>query len=233
MASSSISYDNIGPKQEEPLDAEHPPTGQTGQTSQAGGAGEAVEQVTSQMAHVELAGQGAETGGSVGVSLTATNPDLAQVLPPVYEAPPTTGVAPPTQHLTPDTLSPSTPMSSVRTYQSIFSGPASPAQTPQTPPPNYSGIPPPTNPYYRSSGGQGAQYPGYYTPGPPPQGYAPTPYGPGQYVSQTSTASSGSWGSVELPAPSFHMAPPINAGAYQCECEPTCIHVLQIFISTS
>ena len=148
-------------------------------------------------------------------SVTATNAQLAQVLPHTYQGPP-----PPTQNLTPMTppsgnLMPpdQAPLASARTYQSIFSGPSAP----QMAPPAYTEThPPPANPYYHSAGAQGAQIPppmaphpgmqyqaGYYH----QQGYQPVPPPGGQYVTQYSNASSSSWGSVELPAPSYHMVP--------------------------
>lgn len=148
-----------------------------------------------------------------GISLTATKVELAQVLPPTYEGPSTSNQNVTTQPSESPHLQ--TPMSSVRTYQSIFSGPVAPTQSPQMTPPNYSNPPPPTNPYYTSVGGHGAQIPPgtyyqpYYTPGPPAQVYQPPPHPAiGGYISQFSTASSSSWGSVELPAPSYHMTPP-------------------------
>ena len=145
-------------------------------------------------------------------SVTATNPQLAQVLPPTYQGPP-----PPTQNFTPVTppgvnLTP--PAQAPRTYHSIFSGPSAPPPV-QMAPPVYSEHPPPTNPYYHPAGGQGVQIPppaaapvqyqqaGYYH----QQGYQPVPPPGGPYVTQYSNASSTSWGSVELPAPSFHMSP--------------------------
>ena len=157
-------------------------------------------------------------------SVTATNPALAQVLPPPYdgfpapassEAPTTSREFPPTQLLGTGLLSPTGDaqvQGSVRTYQSIFSAPTSLTQTPQTPPPNF---PPPVNPYYSSARGQVAQYGGYTPPAMAAQGYTVQPYSsPGQYVSQSSTASS--WGSVELPPPTYHMASP--TGTQQSEC---------------
>ena len=147
-------------------------------------------------------------------SVTATNAQLAQVLPPTYQGPP-----PPTQNLSPMTppggnLTPpaQVPLASARTYRSIFSGPSGPPPV-QMAPPVYSEHPPPTNPYYQSTGGQGTQIPPpaaamqYNQPGYYHQGYQPAPPPRGQYVTQYSNASSSSWGSVELPAPSYHMTP--------------------------
>lgn len=164
-----------------------------------------------------------------GRSLTATNAQLAQVLPPVYQDPsaPSGG-----ENMTPQ-QTPTTPLGgnlvpppSPRTYDSIFSGPAMLPQAtppPQTAPPVYSENPPPANPYYHSSGGQGTQIPPQQgNQFQPPAGYAPqyhmgyyptgqyqqqTPPPGGPYTTQYSTASSSSWGSVELPAPSYHMTP--------------------------
>jgi proteasome lid subunit RPN8/RPN11 len=147
-------------------------------------------------------------------SVTATNAQLAQVLPPTYQGPP-----PPTHNLSPMTppggnLTPpaQVPLASARTYRSIFSGPSGPPPV-QMAPPVYSEHPPPTNPYYQSTGGQGTQIPPpaaamqYNQPGYYHQGYQPAPPPRGQYVTQYSNASSSSWGSVELPAPSYHMTP--------------------------
>ena len=154
-----------------------------------------------------------------GISLTATKVELAQVLPPTYEGPSPSNQNTTAQPLASDSPHLQTPMSSVRTYQSIFSGPVTPTQSPQMAPPNYSDPPPPINPYYTSMGGQGAQIPPgtyyqpYYTPA---QVYQPPPHpAVGGYTSQFSTASSSSWGSVELPAPSYHMTPPSTLPPYQ------------------
>ena len=155
-----------------------------------------------------------------GVSLTATNTDLAQVLPPTYEGPPapnqnfTAQQTPPVTYLAPTAAQP--PSSSVRTYQSIFSGPVAPSQSPQILPPSYTDHPPPANPYYSSAGAQGTQIPPgdprmqyqpYYTQqGAPAQFYQPPPH-PAYVPQYSTTSSSSSWGSVELPAPSYHMVP--------------------------
>ena len=229
-APSSISYDNDISPEPKPVSE----TGQAGLTMGGEGEGD-LEQVSSAMGALDV-GVPSNTR-PVGISLTATNAELAQVLPPAYEGPPatredlTTQQASPGSYLSPGTAQ--TPLSSVRTYKSIFCGPVSPSQTPQTP--TYADPPPPANPYYVSAGGQGAQippggpgtqYPPYYTPGPPP----PQPqYVAGQYASQFSTASSGSWGSVELPAPSYHMLPPSTATPSQgeppslCACVCVCV----------
>ena len=236
-ATSSTSYDSS--KQEPTSLADHLTNTQTsyggeggGGGGRGGGGGEGVAAVTARLAAVEITAPG--TGPSLDPgerSVTATNPALAQVLPPLYEGfpapasseapatsrdvPPTTGMAPLTQLLGAGLLSPAGDaqvQGSMRTYQSIFSAPTSLTQTPQTPPSNY---PPPVNPYYSSAGGQGSQYGGYTPPAMAAQGYTVQPYSPpGQYTSQSSTASS--WGSVELPPPTYHMTS--LTGTYQSEC---------------
>ena len=172
-----------------------------------------------------------EAGGPPGErSVTATNAQLAQVLPPSYEGPPIDqqvtvqqSSSQPGTHLAAPGHTGDVPISNARTYRSIFSGPIPPAD--QTPPPNYSDIPPPTNPYYSSAGGQGAQIPPAVDPrmqqyyqyyGGHYQG-VPHPAVP--YVAQFSTASSSSWGSVELPTPSYHMNPqatPTEGESFVC-----------------
>lgn len=149
-------------------------------------------------------------------SVTATNAQLAQVLPSTYQGPPiphSQNTAIPQQspvphetHLVPPGA---TSEAQFRAYQSIFSGPIAPAQTP---PPNYSDLPPLVNPYYTSTGAQippGTDprmmqpYQQYWVV--PGQGYQIPPHPAVPYAAQYSTASTSSWGSVELPAPSYHM----------------------------
>ena len=210
-APSSTDYDENSPNTKRDLE--------TGQTRLTGGE---EEQITSTMTTLaidvcppphQVSPSHHDKMRPEGISLTATKVELAQVLPPTYEGPSTSNQNVTTQPSESPHLQ--TPMSSVRTYQSIFSGPVAPTQSPQMTPPNYSNPPPPTNPYYTSVGGHGAQIPPgtyyqpYYTPGPPAQVYQPPPHPAiGGYISQFSTASSSSWGSVELPAPSYHMTPP-------------------------
>ena len=169
---------------------------------------ESRDQITSNMPTLTLDERSPAVSDSSpeGRSLTATNPQLAQVLPPAYEGPPppvqsSTAAQPPNTYLAPGVTQPS---SGVQTYQS---GPTT--ATDQSP--YWQMAPPPTNPYYTSAVGQETQiypgdprmqYPPYYAQGATYQ-VPSTPGGP--YVAQMSTASSSSWGSVELPPPSYHM----------------------------
>lgn len=222
-APSSIGYEDVslGVK----------PDSETSRTGLTGGGGGDEEQLVSTMQTLTIEEPSTFHGDAIpeDISLTATNAELAQVLPPTYEGPPAPTQNLTTQQSTPGThLSPAAmqaPMSSVRNYQSIFSGPVAPAQSPQMLPPNYSDLPPPTNPYYTSAGGQGAQIPPgvpgaqyqpYYVQGAPTQVYQP-PHPTGVYVSQFSTASSSSWASVELPAPSYHMTQQVAVAPSQSE----------------
>ena len=144
-------------------------------------------------------------------SLTATNPDLARVLPPVYappyEAPPPS--APPPQwqqsptHLGTDL----SPQSNQKVYHSIFAPPAelAPAhvQPGYNPTPNM-GSAPPIYAAGMSSGGAAGYYqppvaPGY---GAPPVGYQPHSH----YAQQYSDAGSAVTGS------SFEYQPSLDQG---------------------
>ncbi len=160
-------------------------------------------------------------------SLTATNPALAQVLPPppMEIASPAPGDPTPQHpphvlagatldaHLASPTASHVSGSSagSPRTYHSIFQAPPTQAAPPQ-----------PINPAYIQPGyGAGGGYYQYPTAPPPVYGAPPPTYGApppaygapppnyGKQVSQQSSSSSGSsWGVVEVPVPFYHMQDP-------------------------
>ena len=167
--------------------------------------------------------------------LTATDPNLAQVLPPAYEPPrvlPPAYEPPQVQHtvqaepqsipVSSSTLSqtsshsassPITP-TSVRTYDSMFQSPyTQPQSPPQVQQQQYYQQPRP----YMAAAAAMAPYGSYYTHlppptqyGPPPGQYAPPPgqYAPppGQYATQPQQPG-GSWGTAVMPPPTYHMAP--------------------------